>query len=153
MASKLAALMIAALTSLACASPERTVYAENTVIGETEEAATLWNEALAKRCPDVRLVLVYQREGADISVALADPPADLAGAERDGRIRIDPQKAARHPEMVAPWVAHELGHAFGLPDGWHSKDPADLMYAPVPMGRSPEPTAADAAAVCVLWGE
>lgn len=151
MPTRFAALMLAALTSLACASPPSTVHADEATLENAGLAIAAWNEALSKGCPKIQLELAESGDAADIRVRMGDAPGELIGAERDGRITVDRQKAAEHPAMLPAVIAHEIGHVLVDDDGWHSSNPEDLMWAPVSSSRGPEPTAADVAAVCAAW--
>jgi len=141
----------ASLATFACATPRHNIFVEYSLRDEAASAIDAWNSALALECPEVGFSWVSDRDSADVVVHWGDAPGELAGAETDGDIVIEASKMRDETHTIAV-IAHELGHALDLPDGWHSSNPDDLMFAPVSKYRGPEPTAADVRAVCEAWG-
>lgn len=140
-----------ALTLLvaACGSPEQTVRARETELAQaTADAALAWNEALWRGpCPEVGFVLVGRDASSDLTVEFGPTPGRTARQVGD-RIIVSVQA---EPLQWPAAIAHELGHALGIPDEEHSPLPDDLMHNShhaFPNGRPPDPTGYDVARVC-----
>ncbi len=146
-----ALVILIALLAGACDAGRVTVSVEDwTLSGPTQAAINSWNEALAKQCPDVRLVMI---DGdADIRVRWGTPATktyhghNVLGVHLDGVITLDANDDGWEngylPESV---LQHELGHALGAS---HSGDETDVMNVHTPRGEPKPISPRDVGQVC-----
>jgi hypothetical protein len=109
-----------------------------------EAAMLLWNDAAALRLAIAAEAPALRR----IVVRFEDAPHAFKGVYDDERGVVFVNRKITDPHERAVTIAHELGHAFGLPHV-DSAERASLMN---PANTAIEPTAEDVAALRALWG-
>jgi hypothetical protein len=108
-------------------------------LGGIQDGQALWRE---RGAPALGL-----RAGATLEVRFEAAATNFHGLYDDEQGIIYVNTSIDEPDVLAIVIAHELGHAFGLP---HVTDRVSLMN---PGNRSTPPTADDQLALAALWGD
>ena len=108
-------------------------------LGGMQDGQALWRD---RGAPALGL-----RAGATLEVRFEAAAANFHGLYDDEQGVIYVNTAIGERDVLAIVIAHELGHAFGLP---HVTDRVSIMN---PGNRSTPPTADDQLALAALWGD